>query len=109
MQIMDAYASSIATEEWAPFVVGEIHILRDEGEGKLKAGFWRVTPEQAPGATEVPCEQDETVYIISGHVTIEVVGGQTYELKAGGCASLVKGSVNLWTVREPTLEFFVYS
>lgn len=109
MILPDIIASSIAAEEWEPFEVGEVHMLRDDGDGKLSAGFWRVTPEQAPGSTTVPSEQDEIVYIIYGHLTVETAGGEVHELKAGSCASFLKGSVNIWTVHEPTLEFFVYS
>ncbi|SLK01156.1 cupin domain-containing protein [Novosphingobium mathurense] len=107
--IPDIISSSIAAEDWEPFEVGEVHMLRDDGDGKLSAGFWRATPEQAQGGTKVPCHQNEIVYIIHGHLTVQTSGGEIHELKAGSCASFLKGSVNTWTVNEPTLEFFVYS
>jgi uncharacterized cupin superfamily protein len=109
MSIPDIISSSSATEDWQPFAAGEVHMLREDGEGKLSAGFWRVTPEQTKGSTKVPSHQDETVYIVYGHLTVETADGQVHELKAGSCASFLKGSVNTWTVHEPTLEFFVYS
>lgn len=64
MNIPHIITSSIAAEDWEPFVAGEVHMLRDDGEGKPSAGFWRVTPEQTRGPTEVPCHQNEIVYII---------------------------------------------
>jgi uncharacterized cupin superfamily protein len=90
-------------------VVGEIHKLREDADGQLTAGLWRVTPEQAPGTNDVPMHANETVYIIQGHITVEVVGGDTLELRAGSLASFEKGALTRWTVHAPTLEFYIYS
>ncbi|MBU0554964.1 MAG: cupin domain-containing protein [Alphaproteobacteria bacterium] len=109
MNLPDIVTSSIATEDWQPFIAGEIHMLREDGEGKLSTGLWRVTPEQASKNALVPCHQDETVYIIHGHITVKNSDGEVHDLKAGSFASFRKGSVNTWSVHEPTLEFFVYS
>ncbi len=67
-----------------------------------------MTPEQAPGTTDVHMHAEETVYIIEGHVSVEV-DGETLELATGNFASFKKGTMTRWTVRKPTLEFFVYS
>lgn len=109
MPLPDIVTSSIAAEDWKPFVAGEVHMLREDGEGKLSVGLWRVTPEQATKNAVVPCHQDETVYIVYGHITVTTCGGEVHELKAGSFASLRKGSVNTWQIHEPSLELFIYS
>ncbi|NKX53120.1 cupin domain-containing protein [Arthrobacter mobilis] len=95
-----------------PFEVGQVQWLRRPGDGgnqALSAGIWSVTPEDAPETFDLPITEDETVYIVSGHLRIEVIGGDTFELKAGSMASFSKGAKTRWTVVEPTIEFFVYS
>lgn len=95
-----------------PFEVGTVQWIRRPGDGErsdLAAGYWFVTPEEAPTAMSVTGEADETVHVLKGHLTIAVEGGASFDLRAGSSASLNKGVTALWTVREPTVEFFVYS
>ncbi|HWU32024.1 MAG TPA: cupin domain-containing protein [Humibacter sp.] len=95
-----------------PFEVGTVQWIRRPGEGdrdQLAAGYWFISPEQAPGPMEVTGHADETVHILEGRLTVEVQGGPTLELRAGSSASLNKGVTARWTVHEPTVEFFVYS
>lgn len=95
-----------------PFEVGTVQWIRRPGEGdrdELAAGYWFICPAETPGPMEVTGHADETVHILEGHVTVDVHGGPTLELHAGSSASLNKGVVALWTVHEPTVEFFVYS
>jgi len=50
-------------------------------------------------------EQDETVYIVAGHIRIEFEDGETLNLQAGSMASSSKGAVTQWTLLEPTIDF----
>jgi uncharacterized cupin superfamily protein len=100
------------TSAFEPFALGSVQWLRrpgDNGNAKLSAGIWQVTPEEAPEPFDLPIEEDETIYIVSGALRIEVTDGETHELTAGSMASLSKGAMTRWTVLEPTIEFFVYS
>lgn len=95
-----------------PFELGNVQWLRrpgDNGHDKLSAGIWKVTPEEAPEPFDLPIHQDETIFISSGRIRIEVKDGETFELTAGSMASLSEGAMTRWTVLEPTIEYFVYS
>jgi uncharacterized cupin superfamily protein len=95
-----------------PFALGTVQWLRRPGENgneKLSAGIWKVTPEEAPEPFDLPIGEDETIYIVSGHLRIEVKGGETHDLTAGSMASLSQGAMTRWTVLAPSIEFFVYS
>lgn len=107
--VVNADLNSLPAE---PFEVGTVRWLRKPGHGgreALSAGIWEVTPEQAPEAFDLPIHQDETIYIISGHLRIAVEGGETFDLIAGSMASFTEGAMTRWQVLEPTTEFFVYS
>lgn len=95
-----------------PFIIGTVQWLRRPGDNsndELSAGLWHITPEEAPEPFDLPIEQDETIYIVSGHIRIEVHGAATHDLTAGSMASLSQGAQTRWTIVEPTVEFFVYS
>lgn len=98
--------------QYEPFEVGQVQWLRRNGDGgneALASGIWHVTPTDAPEPFDLPIEEDETIYIVSGHLHIEVLDGDSFDLKAGSMASFSKGAKTRWTVVEPTVEFFVYS
>lgn len=106
------FHADAATTAPEPFEVGTVRWLRKPGQGDreaLSAGIWEVTPEQAPEAFDLPIHQDESIYIVSGHLRIDVQGGDTLELTAGSMASFNEGAMTRWQVLEPTVEFFVYS
>ncbi|GAB3192838.1 cupin domain-containing protein [Nesterenkonia suensis] len=108
-QVFYAQHDPSATE---PFEVGTVQWLRrpgDDGNEALSSGIWHITPEEAPEPFDLPIGEDETIYIISGHLRIEVSGGPTHEMTAGTMASLSQGAMTRWTILEPTVEFFVYS
>jgi len=95
-----------------PFEAGHVQWLRrpgDNGNETLSGGIWQITPEELPEPIDLPIHQDETVYIVSGHLRIEVEGGDTFDLTAGSMASFSRGAKTRWAVLEPTVEFFVYS
>ncbi|MEX5269808.1 cupin domain-containing protein [Kocuria sabuli] len=105
------HADSEATPA-EPFEVGTVRWLRKPGQGgreALSAGIWEVAPAQAPEAFDLPIHQDESIYIVSGHLRIDVQGGDTLELTAGSMASFTEGAMTRWQVLEPTVEFLVYS
>lgn len=95
-----------------PFELGRVQWVRRPGEGDrpaLSSGYWHVTPADAPEPFDLLIDADETISIIDGHLRIEVEGGDTYDLTAGGAASFNKGARTRWAVLAPTVEFFVYS
>ena len=95
-----------------PFELGRVQWVRRLGEGDrpaLACGYWHVTPAEAPEPFDLVLHADETISILEGHLRIEVEGGETYDLTAGGAASFNKGARTRWTVLGPTVEFFVYS
>lgn len=105
-------SASLDRNKNEPFELGSVQWIRKFGEGDREAlacGYWHVTPEEAPEPFDLLIEADETIAIVEGHVTIEVEGGDIYDLTPGGAASLNKGAQTKWTVLEPTVEFFVYS
>ncbi|GAA1125157.1 hypothetical protein GCM10009670_15800 [Citricoccus alkalitolerans] len=105
------YAHHDATA-FEPFDLGNVQWLRrpgDNGNEALSAGIWQVSPEEASDPFDLPIEQDETIYIVSGHIRIEVTDGPTHDLTAGSMASLSRGAMTRWTILEPTVEFFVYT
>lgn len=98
--------------KYEPFEVGNVQWVRRPGDGDrpaLSAGFWHVTPEEAPEPFDLLIEADETIHIIEGHLHIEVIGGETFDLKPGSAASFNKGAKTRWSVVATTTEFFVYS
>ena len=98
--------------QFESFEAGEVQWLRRNGDNdneRLAAGLWQVEPTDPPTPVDLDMHQDETIYIVSGHIRIEVQDGPTLDLTAGSMASLSKGAVTRWTVLEPTVEFFVYS
>lgn len=95
-----------------PFEVGTVQWLRrpgDNGNENLSSGVWTIAPSDAPEPFDLPIEQDETIYIIDGHIRIEVENGPVHELTAGSMASLSRGAQTRWTIVAPTTEFFVYT
>ncbi|WP_138413416.1 cupin domain-containing protein [Sinomonas gamaensis] len=106
------FHASTDRELAAPFAVGQVQWLRRPGDGDrpaLSGGIWTVTPEEAPETFDLAFEEDETLYIVEGHLRIEVIGGETFDLTDGSMASFNKGAKTRWTVVKPTTEFFVYS
>ena len=69
----------------------------------------RSRPRRRRNPSICPSHQDETIFISSGRIRIEVKDGETFELTAGSMASLSEGAMTRWTVLEPTIEYFVYS
>lgn len=110
MGVPTAFESNIDPKDWEPFEVGEVHWIRKEDveAGFVQVGLWRATPEQQPGVHEAIFAHNETIHILKGRIRVEIVGGPTVELSAGGIASFVKGTTGRWTIIEPVLEFFIY-
>ncbi len=107
-----AVHATVDRESAEPFEVGTVQWVRRPGEGSrdvLSAGYWFVAPEETPGPMVITGHADETIHILQGHVTVEVLDGPALDLRAGSSASLNRGTVATWTVHAPTVEFFVYS
>ncbi|MEJ1179907.1 MULTISPECIES: cupin domain-containing protein [unclassified Pseudarthrobacter] len=105
-------SSALDANKNEPFELGQVQWVRRFGEGDRPAvacGYWHVTPLEAPEPFDLLIDADETISIVEGHLRIEVEGGDTYDLTAGGAASFNKGARTRWEVMAPTVEFFVYS
>ncbi|TAP41952.1 cupin domain-containing protein [Arthrobacter sp. S39] len=105
-------SSALDPNKNEPFELGQVQWIRRFGEGgrpALACGYWHVTPVEAPEPFDLLIDADETISIVEGHLRIEVEGGDTYDLTAGGAASFNKGARTRWEVLAPTVEFFVYS
>jgi len=76
-----------------------------EGEGQLYAGLFMCDP----CGVEDELLGDESVYMIEGRMTVEVIGGESVSLKAGDVASFPKGTKTVCHVHEPIKKFFVIS
>jgi uncharacterized cupin superfamily protein len=102
-----AFMTSVSSDDYVAFEVGTVNWLRQDDD--VSAGIWSCTPEQQIGVHEAEFGQNETIYIIEGHVRVEIVDGPTFDLRAGDTAAFVKGTVGRWQVLEAVKEFFVYS
>ncbi|MGC2942725.1 MULTISPECIES: cupin domain-containing protein [unclassified Brevibacterium] len=95
-----------------PFEVGTVQWIRRPGEGDrsaLSAGFWKVTPDQAPEPFDLISHGDETVLVLEGAIRIEPSDGEEFTLTPGSSASFNGGTRSRWTILEPVVEYFVYS
>ncbi|MGO4535042.1 cupin domain-containing protein [Leifsonia sp. 2MCAF36] len=95
-----------------PFEVGRVQWVRRFGEGgrvTSAAGFWVVSPEDAPEPFTVVGEADESIFIFQGRLSLEIDGNPALELGPGAGATLNEGVSTRWTIHEPVVEFFVYS
>ena len=101
------FVSSLSTDAWEedPDVGGLTHILCDEPG--LQAGFNRY--DAAPGPVRWTPPQHETFMIIEGAARIEIAGGVTLYLEAGGVATVPAGTETTWHIAAPFREFWVLS
>jgi uncharacterized cupin superfamily protein len=65
--------------------------------------------EADPGTIRGPIDATVTVYVLKGHVRIELDTGDVVELGVGDIAILPRGPVITWTFTESFRELFVMS
>ena len=101
------FVSGLSTDAWEPDpdVGGLMHILCDVPG--VWAGFTRYDTVPAPVRWTPP--QRETFMILEGAARIEIAGGATLDLEAGGVASLPAGTETTWHITAPFREFWVLS
>lgn len=101
------FVSSLSTDAWEPDpdVGGLMQVLCDLPG--LQAGFTRYDTVPAPVRWTPP--QRETFMILDGAARIEIAGGATLDLEAGGVASLPAGTETTWHITVPFREFWVLS
>jgi uncharacterized cupin superfamily protein len=76
-----------------------------EAEGQLYTGlFWC-----DPCGVEDEYLGDESMYMIEGRMTVEVIGGESISLTPGDVAAFPKGTKTVTHVHEPIKKFFVIS
>ena len=100
------FVSSISAADWEtdPDVAGsEMHELVN-ADG-VWAGLTRFTAVDGP-TTWVPSHR-ETIHVLEGQVSIEIVGGPTLMLKPGDLASLPAGLETIWHITPPFKELWV--
>ena len=79
---------------------------REEG---ANAGLWRIGPGES---AEVPYDMtmNETIQILEGEVTIQIVDGPSHKLVPGSIASFAPGTRTRWRfTKTPFKELFVLS
>jgi len=113
--VSGSWQTHVDAEIWEPMevagvVVGEVHLLRsEEGDRPYSVGLWRVLGE-LPAPFDYDFEQNETIHVLEGAVTIDVGGEPAIELGPGDIASFAPGSRARWRVsRVPFKELFVLS
>ncbi|MFF1832358.1 cupin domain-containing protein [Paenarthrobacter sp. NPDC058040] len=86
---------------------GKVQWLRQstQGEGQLYVGIFTCDP----CGVEDELLGDESVYMLEGRMTVEVIGGESVSLSAGDVASFPKGTKTVVHVHEPIKKFFVIS
>ncbi|MER5757293.1 cupin domain-containing protein [Streptomyces sp. NPDC002088] len=76
-----------------------------QGEGQLFTGIFMCRP----CGLEDEYLGDESLYMIEGRMTVEVIGGESVSLKAGDVASFPRGTKTVCHIHEPIKKFFVIS
>ena len=101
------FVTTLSTDDWEPDpdIGGLMHILCDLPG--LWAGFTRFD-ESPPPVSWTPF-QHETFMVLEGAVRIEIAGGTTLNLEAGGVATLPAGTETTWHITAPFREFWVLS
>jgi uncharacterized cupin superfamily protein len=100
------FCSNVRTGEWEPDpeVPGsEMHELVHAGG--VWAGLTRFTAVEGP--TPWTLSQRETIHVLEGEVTIEIVDGPALTLKPGDLASLPAGLATIWHITPPFTELWV--
>jgi uncharacterized cupin superfamily protein len=106
------YKATVATARLTSQEGGEaalkLALLRDETtpDGKIQVGICELA---TGGRIEYTFESSETVFLVSGHVTVELGGGETVDLREGDLASFYKGDTSTWIVHLRTLGVFALS
>jgi uncharacterized cupin superfamily protein len=91
-----------------PEVGGSVHVLRDDYA--VQAGIWAAPPPGDELNTEAfAFPHDETIYVLTGSVRIDIENGPTLELGPGDMASFRKGIRSVWNPSPDFTEFWVYA
>jgi uncharacterized protein len=88
------------------------HLIFEEGpdgSGFGPGGFAVGVYHQQPCTTRYRLEQNETVHVLDGDISIDLDGEETVELRSGDLAVLPQGRLSTWTFRTPTRVLFVLS
>jgi uncharacterized cupin superfamily protein len=100
------FVSSVSPAEWQadPEVPGsEMHeLVHADG---VWSGLTRFATVDGP--TRWTPTQRETIHVLEGQVSIEIVGGPTLMLKPGDLASLPAGIETIWHITPPFKEHWV--
>ena len=104
--VAGVFVSNLSTDQWEPDpeVGGELHVLCSGGD--VEAGLSRYS-NAPPEPVTYTLPKRETLLVLEGKATIEILGGPTLELKAGDMASLPKGAHTTWHIAAPYREFWV--
>ncbi len=104
--------SSISTESYEPFMVGdkqagEVHWLSTtNSSGEVTySGLWRCEPM----SFEYEFPGDEYIQVLDGNLLIEITGAEDVHLEKGAIAVFNKGMKTTWTIQSSFKKFFVIS
>lgn len=75
------------------------------GDGQLLTGMF--TSQTC--SVEYEFIGDESMHLLEGRITVEMVGGDTVTLNPGDIASFPKGAKSVWHIHGPMKKFFVIS
>ncbi|GGO92609.1 cupin domain-containing protein [Wenjunlia tyrosinilytica] len=76
-----------------PEVTGKV--LWEAEDGRQIRGIWQITP-----GVVTDTEADELFVVVSGRATIEIEGGDSYEVGPGDACVLREGDRTRWTIHE---------
>lgn len=104
--------SSISTETYEPFMVGdkqagEVHWLTttNSSGAATYSGLWRCDPM----TFEYEFPGDEYIHVLDGSLLIEIPGEENVYLEKGQIAAFDKGMKTTWTIQSAFKKFFVIS
>jgi len=104
--VAGVFVSNLSTDQWEldPEVGGELHVLCSSGDTEAGLSRYSNAPSE-PVRYTLP--KRETLLVLEGKATIEILDGPTLELQAGDMASLPKGAQTTWHITAPYREFWV--
>jgi ethanolamine utilization protein EutQ (cupin superfamily) len=101
------FVSKLSTDQWEPDpdVDGQMHVLCTVDDAEAGLSQYLNDPRE-PVRYTLP--KRETLLVLEGRATIEILDGPTLELKAGDIASLPRGAETTWHITAPYREFWVF-
>jgi uncharacterized protein len=102
----DALAGEL--EDWGPLEEATGGLMQTSGitlwsDGGQEVGVWECTP----GPSYWALETNESVYIVSGRMTVTQDGGLPLDIGPGDCAVFPRGWRGTWQIHETIRKLYV--